>query len=730
MKKIISILACVCLLLSAMVIPVSAEEITATISFADKANRTKFDTSVQVWEQNDITVTNEKSDSTNAVADYANPARFYAGSNLTIEYPGMTKIEVEAGSSSYANVFKSSDSNFTVSGMTATITFANPVDSFKIDKLSAQTRVKSITVYASTSEGGEETFEGTDPEAPIELAVNETTPATLKEIKVPAEGTVFVKAADANGTLHVTSADGSYMLINGMANQVTANAEYDLVLCGYEMVHIYNPGTETITLYVFLEAGAGEVVGTWDNPEVLELQENPWMPSFPPSANAETELEAGNQGHFYKITATEEGAFVVTVSAYDPTTENWDSVGYQFNVANNTTSWQSDFIARAVDAEDYYDSLFVPVKAGDEILINAGTFNPDDAWNAPAGTLNVQINFTTVGAYDYPVVLTETGTYTATVKEGSQGYYYEYVATEDGNVTVTMNDTSYQYQVNVIPADEEDWGAYVYGELHISGDDPAVASETVAVKVGDTVSIMVNTFNPDDAWNAPAGTVNWTLAFAEKVVNPGKITVSDADAEIGKEFTVTIDISENPGIIGATLNVNYDADVLELVKVDAGDFTNASDEVDEVVLSNYNFGPIENNPFMITWVDALAEENITTNGAFVTLTFRVKADAAVGTTEVSVTFAEDDIFDVELNNVVFEATAGTVTITEATGLPGDANGDGAVNSRDAAIILQYANGWTVTIDLDNADVNGDGVVNSRDYTLLTQYNNGWPVELK
>lgn len=999
MKKIISILACVCLVLSAMMVPVFAAETSATITFDDKAKRTTFDSSAQqIWEENGITVTNNKGTYANALGDYANPARFYAGTETIIEYPSMTKIEVTAGSAKYAQVWADSNTDtnatVTVDGSVATIVLTTTVDSYTVS-MSAQTRVASITVYAAAATGActheettatsngdethavvcnscgetvstadcqdidldgacdtctgtvalpetltiteavalgaeqatgaytadkylvtgqitaianttygnmyiadedgnaiyiyglynedgsikygemdakpdegdtitvlsvvgnysgtaqlknawlieytagelepttpdpeadstltiedaialgeskqsniytenkyyvtgtvtevyneaygnmyiadengntltiygtysadgstgyadmetkpvagdtitvygiigqyngtaqmkngyiteivpaeEETFEGTDPNAPIELAVNTTTPATLTEIKVPAAGTVFVEAADANGILHVTSTTGACTLINGMTNQVEISEAADLTLCGYEMVNIYNAGEETVTLYVFLEAGVGPATGTWDNPEVLEFMENPYMPSFPPSAEAQTELEAGNLGYFYKVTATEDCIFVINVSAVDA---GWNNVGYQLSVTNNTTSWQSDFIVKASDADDYYDSLFVPVNAGDEILINAGTFDPADVWNAPAGTLNVRVNTTTVGASDYPEVLTETGTYSATVEAGSYGYNYEYTAEADGVVTVTMNDENWTYVVNNLTANQ-------YGDTQWSDSDPVVSTTSVDVKAGDLISIMVNTYDPADSWNAPAGTVNWTLGFTEKAVSTGKITVSDAEAEIGKEFTVTIDISENPGIIAAKLLLNYDVDVLELVKVEAGDFANGSIELDGVVLPNYNFSEnITDYPYVINWVDALATENITTNGTFVTLTFKVKDDATVGTTDVSVTFAEEDIFDVELNNVAFEATAGTVTIVEVTGMPGDANEDGEVNTRDAALVMQYSNGWNVTINLDNADVNGDGEVNTRDYALLMQHSNGWNVELQ
>ena len=64
-----------------------------------------------------------------------------------------------------------------------------------------------------------------------------------------------------------------------------------------------------------------------------------------------------------------------------------------------------------------------------------------------------------------------------------------------------------------------------------------------------------------------------------------------------------------------------------------------------------------------------------------------------------------------------------------TAVPGDANGDGAVNNRDLALIQQYINKWEISIDLDAGDVNNDGAVNNRDLALMQQYINKWDVEL-
>ena len=60
---------------------------------------------------------------------------------------------------------------------------------------------------------------------------------------------------------------------------------------------------------------------------------------------------------------------------------------------------------------------------------------------------------------------------------------------------------------------------------------------------------------------------------------------------------------------------------------------------------------------------------------------------------------------------------------------GDANGDGSVNARDAALLQQYVAGWDVTLDAASGDANGDGSVNARDAALLQQYVAGWDVTL-
>ena len=123
----------------------------ATLSFASTAQRTQYSTTIQVWEQNGVKLTNNKGSSTSNVGNYYNPARFYASSNIVIEAKGMTKLVFTCGSSSYATALKNSigtQSGVTVSvsSSTVTVTFAEAIDSFTIAKLTAQVRVSKLVV--------------------------------------------------------------------------------------------------------------------------------------------------------------------------------------------------------------------------------------------------------------------------------------------------------------------------------------------------------------------------------------------------------------------------------------------------------------------------------------------------------------------------------------------------------------------------------------------------------
>ena len=88
--------------------PVNPDSDSATIDFADAANRISCTDEAQVWEQNGVKVTNNQGASTSPVKDYTAPVRFYKSSQVIVEYVGMQKIVFNCNTADYATALKNS----------------------------------------------------------------------------------------------------------------------------------------------------------------------------------------------------------------------------------------------------------------------------------------------------------------------------------------------------------------------------------------------------------------------------------------------------------------------------------------------------------------------------------------------------------------------------------------------------------------------------------------------
>ena len=119
-----------------------------TLVFDDVTKRTEYSSDRQVWTENGITLTNNKESSTNPVADYANPARFYAGSNIIVECDGnIEKIVFNCNNASYATALKNSiGETATVNDKVVTVELDGSANEYTVAKLTAQVRIDSLTV--------------------------------------------------------------------------------------------------------------------------------------------------------------------------------------------------------------------------------------------------------------------------------------------------------------------------------------------------------------------------------------------------------------------------------------------------------------------------------------------------------------------------------------------------------------------------------------------------------
>ncbi len=106
----------------------------------------------------------------------------------------------------------------------------------------------------------------------------------------------------------------------------------------------------------------------------------------------------------------------------------------------------------------------------------------------------------------------------------------------------------------------------------------------------------------------------------------GKMGVAGPDkAQVGEEFTVDFQVTENPGIVGIVGVVSYDHDKLELVAV-----------TDTKLFPGSTFSPdiLKADTPRLFYLNELLTEDITTTGVFTQLTF--KAKDKLGAAEISV----------------------------------------------------------------------------------------------
>lgn len=124
---------------------------SATISFASDAHRVSQDNDSQIWENDGVTFTNAKNESTNNVVSNVNPVRLYKNSKITIEAPGnIVKIEFTSATGDYFTALKSLLPNASVSGQVVTEVYDGSSNTVEYVLSTGQLRFNSITVTYST----------------------------------------------------------------------------------------------------------------------------------------------------------------------------------------------------------------------------------------------------------------------------------------------------------------------------------------------------------------------------------------------------------------------------------------------------------------------------------------------------------------------------------------------------------------------------------------------------
>ena len=199
------------------------------------------------------------------------------------------------------------------------------------------------------------------------------------------------------------------------------------------------------------------------------------------------------------------------------------------------------------------------------------------------------------------------------------------------------------------------------------------------------------------------------------------VNLSIADCAVTRGSSVTVDVlvENNPGIAVGIFDIVYDSAILSLASIDSvlcnSVFGGEFEEITSVDMPVPDSETLKAVP--ITWS---ADENIYTNGMFLSLTFKVNKKAEVDSaTEIAIVADEGNFANFDEKEIVAKIDNGLLSVE---GLPGDINEDGQVNGLDFLRARKYFSKVEGTlVDLRACDCNGDRKVNGIDFLRLRKY---------
>lgn len=181
---------------------------------------------------------------------------------------------------------------------------------------------------------------------------------------------------------------------------------------------------------------------------------------------------------------------------------------------------------------------------------------------------------------------------------------------------------------------------------------------------------------------------------------PAVLQVGQATVIKGREVTIPVTITGNPGFAAMGFHISYDKTRLELLEC-------------EMAPEGFNlYINKENGKAVFVGAADYIED-----GTLLNLRFKVLENAEDGLAEI--TLAVQEALNVSENKVSFSVTSGGVQVV--TRVLGDVNDDGKTGSLlDILYLKKYLAGFSVKINQLNADMNEDSEVKLADLILLMQ----------
>lgn len=204
----------------------------------------------------------------------------------------------------------------------------------------------------------------------------------------------------------------------------------------------------------------------------------------------------------------------------------------------------------------------------------------------------------------------------------------------------------------------------------------------------------------------PAGMISTSAAG-----KTADITVDSVSALPGSTVEINVEIANNPGILGATLKLNYGEGLT---------LTNATQGEAWDCLTMTKPGKLT-SPCKFTWDGQDISPSQIKDGSILKLTFEVAQTVeADSNLPIELTYESGDIVGADLGSVSLNITNGQVSVVNYT--PGDVDGNGKVNSLDIINLRRYiAGGYNVVINELAANVNGDTKINTLDVIMIRRF---------
>jgi len=240
----------------------------------------------------------------------------------------------------------------------------------------------------------------------------------------------------------------------------------------------------------------------------------------------------------------------------------------------------------------------------------------------------------------------------------------------------------------------------VCGRVVASEEIPPVADHVA----GDWIVDMAPTATNTGLRHKECATCGTTLE-TDVMDILAKFVISNVEAGAGSTVRVTIDIQNNPGIVGAVLSIAYDP-ALRLVGAEVGSALNSL---------NFTLPNEFANPCNFVW-DGVNVADFS-DGAVLVLIFEVPTGVETGSVyNISASYTFGNMINAELEAVDVEIENGSITVINPVG---DANCDGIVDVADVVAMRRYiAGGYGVEIDEIAADLDSDGYITVTDIVLL------------